>query len=77
MRGIGWVVLYQDEASGNLFNAWINEHEVGHLAGCNPLIVMDVFEHAYMTDYQLDRKAYITAFFKNLDWNTIEKRLLK
>jgi len=77
MRGIGWVVLYQDEETGNLFNAWINEHEIGHLAGCNPLIVMDVFEHAYMTDYQLDRKSYITAFFKNLDWNKIEKRLLR
>ena len=74
MRGIGWVVLYLDPQSGRLFNVWINEHEVEHLAGCNPLLVMDVFEHAYITDYGLNRKGYIEAFFKNLDWGVVEGR---
>jgi len=55
MRGIGWVILCVDPQNGRLFNVWINEHDVGHLAGAKPLLVMDVFEHAYMTDYQLDR----------------------
>src|SRR5512141_2376540 len=32
-RGIGWTALYQDPASGQLFNVWINEHDGGHLAG--------------------------------------------
>ncbi len=71
MRGIGWVVLYLDPMSGRLFNVWINEHDVGHLCGSTPLIVMDVFEHAYMTDYGLKRADYIEAFFKAIDW-TIE-----
>lgn len=75
MRGIGWVILYQDEASGKLFNQWINEHETGHLTGCNPLLVMDVFEHAFMTDYGLKRAEYISAFFKNIDCAVVEKRL--
>lgn len=74
MRGIGWVVLYQDPATGRLVNTWINEHEVGHLVGCLPLVVMDVFEHAYVTDYGLDRKAYIEAFFKNLNWKVVLQR---
>jgi Fe-Mn family superoxide dismutase len=75
MRGIGWVVLYYDVPACRLFNQWINEHDVGHLAGCQPILVMDVFEHAYMTDYGLKRADYIAAFFKNIDWKAAENRI--
>jgi Fe-Mn family superoxide dismutase len=75
MRGIGWVILYQDNVTGGLFNQWINEHEVGHLAGCRPILVMDVFEHAFMTDYGLKRADYIAAFFKNINWKVAEGRV--
>ncbi|HJX15200.1 MAG TPA: Fe-Mn family superoxide dismutase [Candidatus Deferrimicrobiaceae bacterium] len=75
MRGIGWVVLYQDTAGNRLFNQWVNEHDVGHPAGANPVLVMDVFEHAFMTDYGLKRADYIAAFFKNIDWKSVEARL--
>ena len=75
LRGIGWTVLYQDSVTGRLFNQWINEHEVGHPAGCRPILVMDVFEHAFMLDYGLKRPDYIEAFFKNINWGAVEKRL--
>ena len=75
MRGIGWVVLYQDIVSGKLVNQWVNEHDVGHLAGCVPLLIMDVFEHAFMIDYGLKRPDYIAAFFKNINWAAVEGRL--
>jgi Fe-Mn family superoxide dismutase len=75
MRGIGWAVLYQDNVTGGLFNQWVNEHESGHLAGCRPLLIMDVFEHAYMVDYGLKRADYIGAFFKNINWKAVEERL--
>jgi Fe-Mn family superoxide dismutase len=75
MRGIGWVILYQDNVTGWLFNQWINEHEVGHLAGCRPILVMDVFEHAFMIDYGLKRADYIAAFFKNISWDVVACRL--
>jgi Fe-Mn family superoxide dismutase len=75
MRGIGWVVLYQDDATGKMFNQWINEHEVGHFTGCTPILVMDVFEHAFMIDYGLNRAGYIESFFKNLKWSAAEARL--
>jgi Fe-Mn family superoxide dismutase len=75
MRGIGWVVLYQDNVSGRLFNFWINEHDQGHPAGCMPILVMDVFEHAFMLDYGLKRADYVEAFFKNVDWKAVEARL--
>lgn len=73
-RGIGWVILYQDPLSGKLINTWINEHDLGHLSGAEPLLVMDVFEHAYITQYGLDRKKYIEAFFDNIDWKITLKR---
>ena len=75
MRGIGWAILYQDNVTGKLLNQWINEHETGHFAGCIPVLVMDVFEHAFITDYGLKRVSYIEAFFKNINWNVVEGRL--
>src|ERR1700690_2631170 len=75
MRGIGWAVLYQDVVSGALINFWINEHDTAHPAGCVPLLIMDVFEHAFMIDYGLKRADYIEAFFKNVNWTAAEKRL--
>ena len=75
MRGIGWTVLYQDPVDGRLINFWINEHDQGHPAGCMPILVMDVFEHAFMLDYGLKRADYIEAFFKNIDWKAVEGRL--
>ena len=74
MRGIGWTVLYQDSVAGKLYNFWINEHDVSHPAGCNPILILDVFEHAFMIDYGLKRADYIEAFFKNIDWMAASAR---
>jgi Fe-Mn family superoxide dismutase len=74
MRGIGWAILYQDNITCRLFNQWINEHEVGHPAGCIPILVMDVFEHAFITQYGLKRADYIEAFIKHINWEVIEGR---
>ncbi|MCK4362211.1 MAG: superoxide dismutase, partial [Dehalococcoidia bacterium] len=75
MRGIGWAILYQDNVTGWLINQWINEHETGHPAGCTPILVLDVFEHAFMIDYGLKRADYIDAFFNNINWDAVEARL--
>lgn len=75
MRGIGWAILYQDLTTGSLQNVWINEHDVGHPACCVPILIMDVFEHAFITDYGLKRADYISAFFQNIDWNAAEGRM--
>ncbi len=75
MRGIGWVILYYDGRNGRLFNQWINEHDGGHPAGCTPILVLDVFEHAYMLDYGLKRAAYVDAFFAAIDWQAATQRL--
>ena len=75
MRGIGWTILYQDNLTGKLINQWINEHDTGHPAGCTPIMVLDVFEHAFMIDYGLKRADYIEAFFNNINWGAAEARL--
>ena len=75
MRGIGWVVLDQDKLGGRLFNQWVNEHDAGHPAGAVPVLIMDVFEHAFMVDYGLKRADYIAAFFRNVNWKAAEARL--
>ena len=76
MRGVGWVVLYLDPATGRLSNHWITLHEDGNVAGFKPLLVMDVWEHAFLLDYKpADRPKYIEAFMANVDWNVVENRL--
>jgi len=76
MRGIGWAILFQDPATGHLTNQWVTLHQDGVPAGFKPLLVMDVWEHAFMRDYKATEKAkYIEAFFLNVDWQAVERRL--
>lgn len=74
IRGIGWSVLYLDVRCKRLVNCWVNEHNEGHLAGGVPLLVMDVFEHAYLLDYGIDKNKYIQAFFCSVNWNIVSDR---
>jgi Fe-Mn family superoxide dismutase len=76
MRGIGWAVLCYDRASDKLINVWVNEHDVGHIAGSEPLLVMDVFEHAFMLDYGTKRADYTNAFFNVIDWDAVSSRFV-
>ncbi len=78
MRGVGWAICYQNPANDRLSNHWITLHETGNVAGFDPILVMDVWEHAYLLDYKpAERPKYIEAFFSNIDWTTVEKRLRK
>ncbi len=76
IRGVGWVILAFDAQSGRLFNLWLDEHDMGLLVGTQPLLVMDVFEHAFLIDYGLKRNEYEEAFFNVIDWERVEKRLM-
>ena len=76
MRGVGWAIAYQDPKSGRLSNHWISLHEDGNIAGFEPILVMDAWEHAFMLDYKpAERSKYIEAFFSNVDWKIAESRL--
>lgn len=74
MRGVGWIIAYYDPRVDQIFNIWVNEHESGHLAGLKPILVMDVFEHAFMLDYGVKRADYIETFFKAINWDIVAKR---
>ncbi|MEW6756801.1 MAG: Fe-Mn family superoxide dismutase [Acidobacteriota bacterium] len=74
-RGIGWAALYLDPATGWLTNHFIQLHEDGNVAGFVPILVLDVFEHAYMVDFPATgRPDYMKAFFENVNWEAVEKR---
>ncbi len=74
-RGIGWAILYADPINGALTNHFIAEHENGNIAGFEPILVMDVWEHAYMVDHRAGgRGNYIAAFMKNINWDKVAER---
>ncbi len=74
-RGIGWVVVYADPTVKTIHTVFVNDHEVGGLAGLPVILALDLWEHAYMVDYApAEKKKYIDAFFANLNWGVVEKR---
>jgi Fe-Mn family superoxide dismutase len=76
MRGVGWSIAFLDPTSGRVSNHWIELHQTGAVAGFVPLVVMDVWEHAFLLDYKpADRPKYIEAFLSNLDWDSVERRM--
>lgn len=78
MRGVGWAATYLDPVSGGLSNHWINLHESGNVAGFVPVLIMDVWEHAFIRDYApAERPKYIEAFFSNINWEACDERLTK
>jgi Fe-Mn family superoxide dismutase len=76
MRGVGWAIAYRDPATSRVTNHWIGGHQDGHIAGFEPIVVMDAWEHAFLFDYKpAERGKYIEAFFANIDWMRVESRL--
>jgi superoxide dismutase, Fe-Mn family len=76
MRGIGWVLLCQDPVTRRLTNHWVTMHQIGVPVSFKPLLVLDVWEHAFMRDYKAtERGRYLEAFFRNIDWAVVERRL--
>jgi len=70
----GWAVLVFDLSTGRLINNGLDAHNVYTLTNTIPLLVLDVYEHAYYVDYGPKRAPYIDAFFENINWDTVNKR---
>lgn len=76
-RGVGWAILYYDKQADKLLNAWVDEQHLGHLTGLSPVIALDVWEHAFVADYQPSGKGqYIDDYFENLNWHQIEENFM-
>jgi Fe-Mn family superoxide dismutase len=74
VEGSGWAVLVKDEKD-NLYVFQIEKHNLMHVAGFKPLLVLDVWEHAYYLDYLNDRGKYVDNWWKVVNWDDVEKRL--
>jgi Fe-Mn family superoxide dismutase len=74
-RGIGWVAAVRDPATNCLFNAWIDEHHLGMPAGVQTLLVIDLWEHAWILDYPpAERGRYVETVLRNVDWSIVDAR---
>jgi len=73
----GWVVLAFDLRDGRLHNYLCDMHNQGGIWGAIPLLVLDVYEHAYFLDYATARKRYLEAFLKNIDWSAANSLIEK
>ena len=74
-RGIGWAILYYDDANDNLINTWIGEQHEGHLTGLKPVLALDMWKHAFMLDVApSEKKKYVEAFFENVNFEVVESR---
>ena len=71
----GWSILICDLNTGKLINNGLDAHNMYGLMNAIPLLVLDVYEHAYYVDYGPKRAAYIEAFFDNINWNVVDTRL--
>lgn len=76
MRGMGWVMLVQDNKTGKLVNTWVNEHDAGMMADVKIILNVDMFEHAYVKDFGLDRQLYLESVFSHINWEVISERLV-
>jgi Fe-Mn family superoxide dismutase len=75
-RGIGWVVVYFDAVGSTVHTAWVNDHELGQLAGLPVLLAVDLWEHAFMIDYlPAEKKNYVEAFLENVNWTVVDGRM--
>ena len=74
--GSGWVVLNWMERDGRLINQWANDHSMA-FAGGTPLLVLDMFEHAYAMDYGSKAGAYVDAYMATTNWSVTDTRFAK
>ncbi|KKU57215.1 MAG: Superoxide dismutase (Fe) [Parcubacteria group bacterium GW2011_GWA2_47_12] len=73
-RGIGWAMLGYDKHTDKLIQYWVDEQHLGHLTGVVPILALDMWEHAFVADYQPSgKKNYVEDFFLNLNWKIIEQ----
>jgi Fe-Mn family superoxide dismutase len=71
--GSGWVVLAFDPHQDAVHTYWLWDH-THSLAWGTPLLVMDMYEHAYAMDYGANARGYVDAFFQNVQWDEVNRR---
>lgn len=70
----GWCVCAYEQRTEDCRNILLDSHDDGNICTAYPLIVLDMYEHAYFYDYQTDKASYINRFITAIPWGVIEKR---
>jgi len=70
----GWCILVYEQRTQTCRNMVLDSHDLGLICGAYPLLVLDMYEHAYMIDYDVNKAAYINRFIANIPWEVVEKR---
>lgn len=73
----GWAILAMDPLDNKLHIIGSDAHDVGAVWLSYPLLVLDVYEHAYMIDFGIDRNKYIDRFIENINWAVVNNRLAR
>lgn len=71
----GWVVCGYSLYLKRMINVCVDGHDQGVLVGIVPILVIDMFEHAYVRDYAADKKSYLTAMMREIDWEVVNDRV--
>lgn len=71
----GWAVLAFDQRSNSLRNISLDAHDLGNIAYSAPILVLDMYEHAYFLQYADKKVEYINNFMKNINWNVVAERM--
>lgn len=74
MAANGWAMLAAHPLNGRLYHVVSDAHDVGPLWLARPLVLIDMYEHAYYVDYRNDKGAYVKAWFERIDWAEAERR---
>jgi len=75
MAARGWVIMAYSFNDMSIHNYSMDVHDKGSVCNTANLLVLDVYEHAYMIDYGVKRAAYLDAFFQNINWDVVNERV--
>jgi Fe-Mn family superoxide dismutase len=70
----GWCILAYEQRTARCRDILLDVHDEGQIATAFPIIIIDMYEHAYFLDYGIDKASYIKRFIDNIPWDVIEKR---
>lgn len=71
----GWAVLCYDQRSNRLRNISLDAHDLGNIAYSAPILVLDLYEHAYFLEYADNKNEYINKFMENINWRMVGNRM--
>jgi len=70
----GWCILAYEQRTQTCRNIVLDSHDDGLVCGSYPILVLDMYEHAYFTDYGTDKAKYINKFLDLANWDIVERR---